>query len=217
MGYGGCVLAALRHHRSPGQPSSPCGASLGLFLSPRSGGRRTFSPGEGWIRAPLLCIHHGSPGTGGGREPPGTHSECRTGATRSPSESRPRADPGPAGGRVSPDPGLSTPGTSTPGTSTPGSSEVRSLSPLGHNCGPIARQPEPSRRGAPRRRRSSRPRRRAGPPSGRRTWQLPSIRNPGTPAQGESSRPRAVSADPGPGPGRVSPNPGPTPGRHSPP
>ena len=56
-------------------------------------------------------------GRGGGREPPGTHSECRTGATRSPSESRPRADPGPAGGRVSPDPGLSTPGTSTPGTS----------------------------------------------------------------------------------------------------
>ena len=64
-----------------------------------------------------LCIYHGSPRTGGGRVPPGTHSECRTGATRSPSESRPRADPGPAGGLVSPDPGLSTPGTSAPGTS----------------------------------------------------------------------------------------------------
>ena len=30
---------------------------------------------------------------------------------RSPNESRPRADPGPARGRVSPDPGASTPGT----------------------------------------------------------------------------------------------------------
>ena len=37
----------------------------------------------------------------------GTHSECRTGATGSPNESRPRADPGLARGRVSPDPGAS--------------------------------------------------------------------------------------------------------------
>ena len=63
--------------------------------------------------------HHGSPSGGEGREPPGTHSECRTGATGSPNESRPRADPGPASGRVSPDPGASTPGTSGLGQSKP--------------------------------------------------------------------------------------------------
>ena len=40
-------------------------------------------------------------GRGGGREPPGTHNECRTRATRGSSEARPRVDPGPAGGRVS--------------------------------------------------------------------------------------------------------------------
>ena len=67
----------------------------------------------------MLCVHHGSPSGGGGREPPGTHSECRTGATGSPNESRPRADPGPASGRVSPDPGASTPGTSGLGQSKP--------------------------------------------------------------------------------------------------
>ena len=60
-----------------------------------------------------------APVGGGGREPPGTHSECRTGATGSPNESRPRADPGPASGRVSPDPGASTPGTSGLGQSKP--------------------------------------------------------------------------------------------------
>jgi hypothetical protein len=74
--------------------------------------------------APLytLCVHHGSPGGGEGREPPGTHSECRTGATGSPNESRPRADPGPATGRVSPDPGASTPGRSARGAGAKGSS-----------------------------------------------------------------------------------------------
>ena len=34
------------------------------------------------------------PGGGGSGTLWGTHSECRAGATRSPSESRPRADPG---------------------------------------------------------------------------------------------------------------------------
>ena len=51
------------------------------------------------------CAYHGSPGTGGGREPPGTHNVCRTRDTRRSSEARPRADPGPAGSRVSPPPG----------------------------------------------------------------------------------------------------------------
>ena len=33
------------------------GAPLGLFLSPRSGGRRTFSPGVGWVCASTLsCL-----------------------------------------------------------------------------------------------------------------------------------------------------------------
>ena len=49
------------------------------------------------------------PSGGRGREPPGTHSECRAGAMQSPNESRPRADPGPARGRVSLDPGASRP------------------------------------------------------------------------------------------------------------
>ena len=62
-------------------------------------------------------MHHGSPRTGGGRDPPGPHSECRTRATRAASESRARADLGQAGGRVSARPRASTPGTSTPGTS----------------------------------------------------------------------------------------------------
>ena len=44
-------------------------------------------------------------GRGGGREPPGTHNVCRTRDTRRSSEARPRADPGPAGSRVSPPPG----------------------------------------------------------------------------------------------------------------
>ena len=51
------------------------------------------------------CAYHGSPGAGGGREPPGTHNVCRTRDTRRSSEARPRADPGPAGSRVSPPPG----------------------------------------------------------------------------------------------------------------
>ena len=46
-----------------------------------------------------------APGRGGGREPPGTHNVCRTRDTRRSSEARPRADPGPAGSRVSPPPG----------------------------------------------------------------------------------------------------------------
>ena len=51
----GCVLAALRPHRSPGQPSPPPG--LLSVSSPRSGGRRTVSPGEGWISASTLsCL-----------------------------------------------------------------------------------------------------------------------------------------------------------------
>ena len=42
---------------SPGQPSTPSGAPLGLLPSPRSGGRRTFSPGAGWICASTLsCL-----------------------------------------------------------------------------------------------------------------------------------------------------------------
>ena len=79
----------------------------------------TSSLSLSWASTSSLCIHHGSPGPGGGRDPPGTHSECRTGAMRSPNESRPRADPGPASGRVSPDPGASTPGTSGLGQSKP--------------------------------------------------------------------------------------------------
>eukprot|EP00964_Phaeocystis_antarctica_P026388 scaffold14863_cov48-Phaeocystis_antarctica.AAC.4 len=45
-------------------------------------------------------------GRGGGREPPGTHSVCRYRAKGRPSEAQPRAAPGPAGGHVSPSPGL---------------------------------------------------------------------------------------------------------------
>ena len=56
----------------------------------------------------LTCGHHGSPSEGEGREPPGTLIVNVVGSTN---ESRPRADPGPASGRVSPR-GVSTPATS---------------------------------------------------------------------------------------------------------
>ena len=68
-------------------------------------------------------------GGGGGRDPPETHCECHTGAAWIPSESRPRAAPGPPRVRVSPAPGASTPGRTQvtprsseppPGASTPG-------------------------------------------------------------------------------------------------
>ena len=52
----------------------------------------------------------GLAGVGGGREPPGTHSVCRTRAKGRPSEARPRAAPGPAGVRVRPAPGRRPPG-----------------------------------------------------------------------------------------------------------
>ena len=86
-----------------------CPASLNKVnsLTFRQNGSSTF------IYA--LCGHHGSPGPGGGREPPGTHSVCRTRAKGRPSEARPRAAPGPAGVRVRPAPRASTPGPGSGG------------------------------------------------------------------------------------------------------
>ena len=128
----GCTRVTLRdtaftalRKKTPhlrGRPMGrPAEGAIGAKRFGQLRGRSVFNTPTGYHPNSFtlsVCLMWASrkPECGGeGREPPGTHSECRTGATGSPNESRPRADPGPASGRVSPDPGASTPGTSARG------------------------------------------------------------------------------------------------------
>ena len=136
---------------------------------------------------------------------PRTHSECRTEATGSPNESRPRADLGPARGRVT----WSRPRGVDPGHIGPGAKGSSCLSPSFPSLYTRVYPPTNARPRACSKSGSTNPRERRA----LRCLQGEAFKHANRWSQSESAPPRAVSVDPGPVAFSVSPDPGLTPGQ----
>ena len=134
------------------------------------------------------------------------------GAPTNESRTRPRADPGPASGRVSPDPGASTLGRSVRGQRAVHERvSVRMPTGISQNSPPFP----PARQIAMPPSSSTRAKTKASEkkPTESGTFQEDvMVKNANRWSQSESAPPRAVSVDPGPVAVSVSPDPGRDPG-----